>query len=160
MGRKLYIIGLALLLSGCGFHMRQAHKVKAQSNPFYLSTTNLGLQHLLTQQLQQQGANFVNDRKQASTVINLTDVQQTSNIISRTNTSTQGSVYSLSSHASVQLFDQAGKPLDKKREFYTRENLSIGPNDSLSTNRQAPEIHRQLQGHLVQQVASYITTQR
>lgn len=153
------VTGLSLLLlSSCGFHLRGQGHLRQLGQIYIVDSTSGQARFVdaLTRRLHQQQALLGTHADQSKHVLRVVQVQSNTERMTNNNASNQSQVYSVSLHVTLALASKAQAKPRAPRSFYAIENLNIGPNESIKTNRQVPEIMATLREQVINQIIYYL----
>lgn len=146
MKMKLFTITVfILLLTSCGFHLRQHHTINPDLNPTYLSSHKPYSEFtlILEERLQQNGATMAETKKDANSHIRIVASHLEHSINTR-GPSNQSQNYNFRFTVVFNVFDKSDERIITRKSVSASESLSLRPNQLLTTNNQQAELKRKL----------------
>lgn len=152
--KKLYffiLLYLAFSLNACGFHLRGSGTLRPEIKQVFIDEAYLKTDfgRKLNQALLGRGANIVEQKEAASSVLKLSEPKNTRRLLS-VNQLAQARDYSLFSKVRFSLSTPKGELLLKEQTVEVRRELVADPNNVLGTDQEAERLFVEMEQELVQ----------
>lgn len=136
---------LILLLTGCGFHLRNATSLPTQLHKVYLAADNPygGFEITLGNQLTAAGVTLVKQSHLAQFTLHVTSNYVHSSVSS--GTSTQARVYSLTYAATISISNAKGQTILESTDVSVTRNVTLSPNEVFEVSTQVETIKQEMQ---------------
>lgn len=162
MLKKLKILGIltvTLLLTACGFALRQPPNFAPDLQNMYITTNlvnaNSPFMQTLTEMLEANGVNLVDNPKEANSTLNIISVQTTNSMVSGGGVNVSGFY---SAHLSVQfsLTDSQGKYIVSPTSIQQSQNFTSNATQVLSGSLTATQLTNQMNQVIVQEIINQL----
>lgn len=151
----------ALLLSGCGFHLRSQTALPPQLKRIYLqSATPFSLLTLQFQQtLKRMGVTIVQQPQSAPITLQLM-ADNFSQLITGTSTTNQLTSYTLTYTVSYQLLDPQGNALIEPQHISVNRNFTANNNQMLGSTNEQALLQQEMRREATLQIMNQLSAQK
>ena len=156
--RLVLLLGIGVLLSSCGFHLRGLVEMPPELKSIYIEggLPNSQMREILRQKLTSSQVNVLQQRQTSGAVLRILQDKITRRIAS-VNTAGQPNEYELKYSLSYQLEDGRGRELLAPREISLLRTYRYDPDNILSVEEEAQRIKRQMARAAVNQMLRQIS---
>jgi LPS-assembly lipoprotein len=152
---RIFLIGLLLLLSACGYHLRGQMEISEEMKKIAMQSASSNLVSAMKQLLRGSGAQLVSNPSDGGVTIKVLDEQMQRRVLSLDSTG-RANEFELSYRLDYQLLDAKGKNLSEKprhlelyRSYFNDQIDILAKNNEESVIRE--EIYRQAAKRILSQ---------
>lgn len=153
----LLIAVLALLIAGCGFHLRGAAVDASVTSAYVRADRSVAITNELTRVLRQSGVEVLDSAEQASVVIDLLEQQQNDRTVSYTDRATTAEIQ-LEQAVRFQIDGPEEKSLVAERWARATRTYLVDTRNLVGSNQQQRLLRAEIGTDLVQQIMRSLST--
>ena len=148
---QLSVFAFALLLTGCGFHLRQPAQLPAAMQRTYINdaTGDTELVRRLRRSLSTPTTRVVNDATTATATLNILNARQFQRVLSVSNTG-QPLEYQVAYQVQFSLADATGKTLIEAQTLTLTRNYAYDVANAIGDVEQANVLYKAMQDNMAQ----------
>lgn len=148
---RLSVLALALLLAGCGWHLRQPAELPAAMQRTYINdvTGDTELVRQLRRNLSTPATSVIDDATTATATLNILSARQFQRVLSVSNTG-QPLEYQVAYQVQFSLADAKGKTLIEPQTLTLTRNYAYDVANALGDVEQANVLYKAMQDNMAQ----------